>query len=70
MSLFFFCCGVLHCVNVPHFPYPFFSQGTFRLFPGSGYGKHAAMYIVEHMSLNTIEHPLIIYPKLVLQGLE
>ena len=37
--LFFFCCVVLHCVNVPHFPYLFFSQGAFRLFPGSGYDK-------------------------------
>ena len=35
----FFCCVVLHCVNVPHFPYPFFNRGVFRLFPGSGYDK-------------------------------
>ena len=27
------------CVYVPHFPYQFFSQGEFRLFPGSGFDK-------------------------------
>ena len=36
---YFFCCVIFCCVNVPHFPYPFFGQGTFRLFPGSGYNK-------------------------------
>ena len=30
----------------------------------------AAINIVEHMSLCTIEHPLDIYPKVVLLGLE
>ena len=39
MSLIFFCCVVLHCVNVPHFPYPFIGRGAFRLFPGSAYDK-------------------------------
>ena len=32
--------------------------------------NNAAMNIVEHMSLGTIEHPLDIYPKVVLLGLE
>ena len=30
---------VFHCANVPHFLYPFFHQGTSRLFPASGYYK-------------------------------
>ena len=52
MSLF--CCYcysriVLHCVNVPHFLYPFFSWGASRLFPGSDYTNNAAMNIVEQM---------------------
>ena len=56
LSLFFFCCVVLHCVNVPHFPYPLFGRRTFRLFPGSGYDKqccyehswaHALGYILK-----------------------
>ncbi|CAO2635510.1 hypothetical protein LEMLEM_LOCUS23134, partial [Lemmus lemmus] len=37
LSLFFFCCVVLHCVDVPHFSYPFFNGRAFRLFPSSGY---------------------------------
>ena len=32
---YFFCYVVLHCVNIPHFSYPFFSWGAFRLFSGS-----------------------------------
>ena len=36
---YFFYCVILHCVNVPHFTYPFFGLGAFRLFPGSGYDK-------------------------------
>ena len=41
-------------VNMPHFPYPFFSWGSSRLFPGSGYYKYtnnSALNIVEHVSL-------------------
>ena len=39
--IIFFCCVVLHSVNVPHFSYPFFDRGTFRLFPRSGYDKQS-----------------------------
>ena len=42
---YFFCSVVLHCVNVPHFTYPFFIQGNIRLFPGSGCDKQ---YCYEH----------------------
>ena len=38
---FFSCCVILHCVNVPHFPYPFSGRGAFRLFPDSGYNKQS-----------------------------
>ena len=47
----FFCCVVLHCVNVPHFPYPFFGQGALSCFQVLAMTKKAAMNIVEHMSL-------------------
>ena len=36
---YFFCCIILHCVNVPHFPYLFFGRRACRLFPGSDYDK-------------------------------
>ena len=39
MSLIFFHRVVLQCVNVPHLLYPFFSQGAFRLLPGSDYDQ-------------------------------
>ena len=38
---YFFCCVLLHSVNVPHFPSQFFGWGAFRLFPRSGYDKLA-----------------------------
>ena len=41
-DVIFFSYVVLHCVNVPHFPYPFFSQGAFRLCPGFGYDKQCS----------------------------
>ena len=42
----------LHCINEPHFLYPFLSCGTSGLFPASGYITYkAAMNIVEHVSL-------------------
>ena len=44
MSLFF-CCVVLHCVNISHFSYLFFWWGAFTLFQGSGYDKE---YCYEH----------------------
>ena len=37
MSWFFIRWIVFHCIDVPHFPYPFFSWGTSRLFLVSGY---------------------------------
>ena len=37
--LFIYYCIELHCIYVPYFPYQFFSQGEFRLFPGSGFDK-------------------------------
>ena len=46
-----FCSVVFHCVNVSHFPYLFFNCRVFRLCPGSGYDKKAAINIVEHMPL-------------------
>ena len=48
---FFFCCVVIHCVNVPHFPYTFIGRGAFRLFPGLAMTNNADINIVEHMSL-------------------
>ena len=36
-SLFFNSWVVLHCVNVPHFLYPFLCWGTSGFFPASGY---------------------------------
>ena len=55
-SLFFFCCIVVHCINVPHFPYPFFGQRAFRLYPGTGYDKQCS-----HEYCGMTEHPLYIY---------
>ena len=46
-----FCCVVVSCINVPHFPYPFFSQGTFRLFPCLTLTNNPAKNIAEHMCL-------------------
>ena len=37
--LFFFCWVVVHCVNIPHFLYPFFWWGASKLLPVSGYYK-------------------------------
>ena len=37
--ILFFCCVVVHCVNVPHLLYLFFSRREFRLFIGSVYDK-------------------------------
>ena len=66
MPLFFLCYVVLHCVNVPHFPYPFFSQGAFRLFPGSGYDKQCCH---EHSWAHDLVVWLIgIYPKVLAIG--
>ena len=48
--LYYFCCIVLHCVNIPHFPCQFFGRG---LFLGRYWlwQTNATMNIVEHMSL-------------------
>ena len=53
----FLCCVVLHCVNVPYFPYLFFSQRAFRLFPGSGYNKQCCY---EHSWTHVLEARLSI----------
>ena len=72
LSLFFFCCVVVHSVNVPHFLYPFFRRGAFRLFLGSGYDKECcyeqswAHVLVVQLSILSLG----IYPKLVLLCLE
>ena len=51
MSLvFFFYCVVLHCVNAPHFPYPFV-EGHLGCFQFLAMTNNAAMNMIEHMSL-------------------
>ena len=47
---YFFCCIVLHCVNVPHLPYPFFCQGLLGCFQVLSMTNNAPMNMVEHMS--------------------
>jgi hypothetical protein len=48
---------VLHCVNELHFLYPFFSHGTSRFFPASGFTNKAVLKIVEHVLTWQIQKP-------------
>ena len=68
MSLFFFLLVVLHFVNVPHFPYPLFCWGAFRLFLGSGYGKQCC-YEHSWTHVLVVWLSILIYSKAVLLGL-
>ena len=70
---FFFLLCSIPCVNAPHFLYTFYSQGTFRLFPGSDYDEQCcyehnwAHFLVSRLSIIWV---FDIYPKLALLDLE
>ena len=70
MSLFLNSWVVFHCVNEPHFLYPFFCCGTSGLFPASSYNKQAVMNIEKHVPWVMVGHLFGICPRVVHLGLQ
>ena len=59
---------VLHCINLPHFLYPFLYWRTSGFFPATGYYNKAAMNIVEHVSLLHVGASSVCMPRSGIAG--